>query len=258
MNLHALVSPIIGVVNPNKLAVLMVSSGYVVLPSYGRTPTYRTSQVTAQIQAMAGSELSQLDGLNLNRTRRGIYLYGEAKATERVSAKGGDLVVFPQGQVARTWLVDLVLEQWAGWCKVSATLQDDKMSGVSQAFGNNLDTNALITLSSAGANTITSADQVNANYKGLILVINLTTVTDATVNVYIRGKDAASGDYYNLFQSGTLDTPGLTALTMYPGVLSTGDSYPQPLSATWGVQVLIANNGGNAVVTGTVGASLLQ
>lgn len=126
----------------------------------------------------------------------------------------------------------------------------------SEFFGENLDTSALITLSSQGAGIITSADQANQNFKGLILGINLTTMTTASVVVQVRGKDAASGDYYPIFTSPALTTTGLTPLTVYPGVADTTGAFASPLPATWDIQVTVT--GGSAVVTGTIGASLLQ
>src|SRR5271156_630051 len=258
MNLHAIANPVITSVNPNLRAVLLTSSGFVISPGYGRTPTYRPDNVFAQIQAMTGGDLRQTEGLNLNGTKRGIYLYGESSATERVSSKGGDLIAFPQRRVARTRLINLVLEQWPGWCKVAATLQDDNMNGAFQAFGDNLDTNALVSLASAGAGIFTSADQTNQNYKGLILVASFTTLINAQVQVIIQGKDAASGDYYPLFKSQLISAAGLMSMTMYPGVLSNSGSLPQPLSATWNIEVAITSTGSGTTVTGTIGASLLQ
>ena len=256
MNLHGIVGPIIGAVNPFIPAVLMKSTGFVVTPDYSRIPTYRECQVTAQVQALSGKDFRQVEGLNLNGTVRSIYLYGSATATERVSSKGGDLIAFMDRGRARLWLVNQVMEQWPDWCKVVSTLQDDTMNSAFQAFGENQDTTALITLSSQGAGTIQSADQTNPGFKGLILGVNLSTATGASVLVSILGKDAASGKYYTAFSGLPLTATGLTTLTMYPGVLSTGGSYPQPLPATWAISAVIS--GGSAVVSGTIGASLLQ
>lgn len=82
-----------------------------------------TSSLTllGQIQAMTFRDLQQLEGLNLNGTRRGIYFNGRIAATMRWSAKGGDLLTFPDGSV---WLTAMVLEQWPDWCKIAATQQN--------------------------------------------------------------------------------------------------------------------------------------
>ena len=75
----------------------------------------------AQVQALTYRDLRQLEGLNLNGTRRGIYLYGDAQGVQRVNRRGGDLIVTRTGNV---WLVAIALETWTHWCKVAATLQD--------------------------------------------------------------------------------------------------------------------------------------
>ena len=77
--------------------------------------------VPAQIQALTFRDLQQIDGLNLQGDRRGIYFYGEIDGLVRPDNKGGDLITFPDGTI---WLVAIVLEQWPDWCKVAATLQN--------------------------------------------------------------------------------------------------------------------------------------
>jgi hypothetical protein len=131
------------------------------------------------------------------------------------------------------------------------------MNGASQCFGSNLDTNALIALSSQGPGQITSTDQVNMNYRGLILGINLTTMTNASVVVAVRGRDAVSGQYYTLFQTPqALTAVEFQQLTVYPGTFGVNQASASPLPATWGVLVTISGTG--AIVSGTIGASLLQ
>lgn len=257
MNLHAIAGPIVGAVNPAVPAILLRSTGYVINPDYSRTPSYAPQQVLAQVQAMSGGDLRQVESLNLNGTKRSVYLYGFANATVRVSGKGGDLLAFLEGpRVVRSWLTNMVLEQWPNWCKVAVVQQDDTMNGAFQAFGQNQDTLALLTLAAQGAGQLQSADQTNAGYQGLILGINLTTVTGASVVVSVLGKDAASGEYYTLFQGPSLAAIGFTPLTVYPGIAASSDSLASPLPATWAIRVTIT--GGSAVVSGTVGASLLQ
>lgn len=78
--------------------------------------------VTAQIQALSFRDIAQMDGLNIEGTRRAIYFYGRIEGLVRPEGRGGDLVYFPDGTV---WLVAIVLEQWPDWCKVAATLQNN-------------------------------------------------------------------------------------------------------------------------------------
>jgi hypothetical protein len=74
----------------------------------------------AQIQAMTFADLHQIDGLNIQGNKRGVYFFGSIEGIVQPTQKGGDLVTFPDGSV---WLVSLVLESWlndvtkTGWCK---------------------------------------------------------------------------------------------------------------------------------------------
>jgi hypothetical protein len=128
MNLHGIVSGIISAVNPMTPATLQISTGSTTNAGGVRTPTYGyPQQVSAQIQALTADDLRQLDGLNIQGTKRGIYLMGKLDGLVRVDGKGGDLITFPDGTVwpfGTTWLTVQVLEQWPDWCKVAATLQN--------------------------------------------------------------------------------------------------------------------------------------
>ena len=122
MNLHAVVSGVISVVNPNQPATLAVSAGYSTSASGVRTPAYAAPvTVTAQVQELTQRDLRQLEGLNLQGAQRSVYLTGALSGTLRVTAQGGDLVTLQDGSV---WLTTAVLEQWPDWVKVAVTLQD--------------------------------------------------------------------------------------------------------------------------------------
>ena len=125
MNLHGIVSGAISAVNPPTIATLLVSTGYTTAADGTQTPSYAAPvQVMAQVQAETFRDLTQLDSLNLQGTRRVMYLYGEVDGIIRVSSKGGDLVVIASGVHAGTWLTALVIEQWPDWVKIAATLQN--------------------------------------------------------------------------------------------------------------------------------------
>jgi hypothetical protein len=125
MNLHGIVSGLIGAVNPHVPATLLVSTGFTVDDDGKRIPTYAAPvTVTAQVQALTFRDIMQVDGLNLQGTRRAIYLYGEVDGLVRVSQRGGDLITLADGPNVGVWLVAQVLEQWPDWCKVAATLQN--------------------------------------------------------------------------------------------------------------------------------------
>lgn len=128
MNLHAIAGPIVGAVNPSVQITVKVSAGYTTQSDGTRVPSYTLySNVSAQVQSLTFRDLQQIDGLNLQGTRRAIYLNGDIEGIVRASNRGGDLIVMPDGTV---WLVAMVLESWGApgstdaWCKVVATLQD--------------------------------------------------------------------------------------------------------------------------------------
>lgn len=130
MNLHAIVSPYIGAVNPQTPAVLQISDGWTTAPDFSRVPRYRipTIDVLAQVQPLTSGDLRQIEGLNLQGYKRGIYLSGKLDGLVRVENKGGDLITIAKGFHAGVWLVATVLEQYE-WVKVAATLQNDSKVG---------------------------------------------------------------------------------------------------------------------------------
>jgi hypothetical protein len=79
----------------------------------------------AQIQPMSWRDLQQVEGLNLNGTRRKFYLRGVTDGVNRIKSKGGDLIIVASGVNIGTWLIAQVLEQFPDWCSVAATEQND-------------------------------------------------------------------------------------------------------------------------------------
>jgi len=126
MNLHGIVAPFIGTINPNVTATVKRSTGSTTNPDGSRVPTYDTFAIVAQVQALTYTDIVQLDSLNIQGVRRAIYLTGNVMALVRVDRRGGDLIVFPDGTLpeGNTWLAAMVLEQWPDWVKVAITLQD--------------------------------------------------------------------------------------------------------------------------------------
>lgn len=124
--------------------------------------------------------------------------------------------------------------------------------------GRNADS-TLVQLSGQLAATVTSSDQANCTGKGVVVVVDLTTMTTATVTVTIQGKDVASGKYYTLLAGAAKTSTGTTVMLIYPNSpVTTNVSANSPLPATWRVSVVVADNSGTAVVTGTIGASVIQ
>lgn len=126
MNLQGIIAPYIAVVNPMVPVSVRRSTGSTIDAAGNPTPQYAAPvTILAQIQALSGRDLRQLDGLNLNGTLKTIYVNGTLDGTERTSLKGGDLVTLPDSTV---WLVTVVPEPWnltAGWTKAVITEQND-------------------------------------------------------------------------------------------------------------------------------------
>lgn len=120
MNLHGIVAPYVGLVNPFIDATLRQSAGYTTNPDGTQVPAYSEIPVSIQVQALTGGDLQKLNGLNIQGVNNAVYLSGSADAVNRVNRKGGDLLVFNN----RTWLVVTVLEDWANWVKVAVVLQN--------------------------------------------------------------------------------------------------------------------------------------
>lgn len=127
MNLNALVAPITRAVTPGVTCELWLSKKATTDAAGKRTPQYdRVTGVVADVQAVSGEDLMQLDSLNIQGVERVAYLQGNVEGINRVRGKGGDLLVIASPAAdAGSWLVKAVLETWGtgGWCKVALALQ---------------------------------------------------------------------------------------------------------------------------------------
>ncbi len=124
MNLHSIASGAINAINPFQVASIRQSNGYTTGSDFTRIPQYINTTITVQVQAMSTGDLRQVEGLNLNGTKRKIYCNGTLAGTVRVTAKGGDIITIASGANAGVWLVATVIEQWPDWCSVAVTLQN--------------------------------------------------------------------------------------------------------------------------------------
>lgn len=98
MNLHGIVQGAIGAVNPHVPVSVRVSTGYEVDEDQGfrQVPAYADAQVVqGQVQSLTYDDLRQIDSLNIQGTKRAIYLYGRIDGLVRVENKGGDLITVP-------------------------------------------------------------------------------------------------------------------------------------------------------------------
>ena len=75
MNLRAIANAATQSINPNTPVTVKVSSGYTIDPATRRqVPAYTVETGQANIQALDGKDLKQLDGLNIQGTIRAAYL----------------------------------------------------------------------------------------------------------------------------------------------------------------------------------------
>lgn len=99
MDLQGIASGIITAVNPMAVGTLRISTGYSTAANGSRTPTYRdVPGVELQVQSLTFRDLTQIDGLNLNGTRKGIYIRGRVEGIVRPENRGGDLIIMPTAQ----------------------------------------------------------------------------------------------------------------------------------------------------------------
>lgn len=129
MNLRSLVRGSINAVNCDQQITWQAYQGYTETNGVV-TPIYGSQAVWAQIQPVPTNRLTHLDNLNIQGVLRQVYLRGAVASAVRADGTGGDLLQFPEVQNGplRTWLVELVDEQWPTWCKVTVRLQNDQNS----------------------------------------------------------------------------------------------------------------------------------
>ena len=121
MNLHGMISGIVGNVNPSQTVVISPSNGYVTGSDGKRTPSYGPPiTVMAQVQGLTEANVFQTQGLNIASEMRTVYLPGAWNGVVRADQKGGDLMTLADGT---HWLVVQVLEAFPDWCKVAITRQ---------------------------------------------------------------------------------------------------------------------------------------
>ena len=74
----------------------------------------------AQIQALDGKDLEQLDDISQQGDVRAMYWQGLLQGVNRPAQTGGDLVTRADGTL---WLVAKVLETWGLWTKAAIVRQ---------------------------------------------------------------------------------------------------------------------------------------
>lgn len=125
MDLFGLVDSVIDTVNPNETVRVQRSTGYTIGTGRKQIPSYATAvEGPANVQALDGSDLKQIEGLNIQGEIRAIYLRGSLAGAVRPDSKGGDLVFRGTG-FSEKWLVVKVLETWSDWAKAVIVMQEN-------------------------------------------------------------------------------------------------------------------------------------
>lgn len=126
MDLRGMANAVSNAVNPNLIVSVQRSTGYTIGTGRKQVPTYADAvSGPAQVQALDGNDLKQLDGLNIQGTIRTIFLRGNLASVVRPDTKGGDLVTIPAPSVhAGSWLIVKVLETWELWTKAAIVKQE--------------------------------------------------------------------------------------------------------------------------------------
>lgn len=126
MNLHHLVRPAVGLLNPDISAVLHRNcGGYHTNAAGERQPLFDILRGNIQVQAVNGNDLQHAETLNLQGVLRTVFLYGNWFGVVRADVKGGDMLQFADVgcRQMQDWRIVQVLETWPDWSKVLVCLQ---------------------------------------------------------------------------------------------------------------------------------------
>ncbi|PAL24774.1 hypothetical protein B9K05_08750 [Acetobacter syzygii] len=126
VQIFALAGRLTRAVNPSVAATLMASTGSVTNADGTQTPTYTPLPVQVEVQALAGEDLQQVQGLARQADRRVVYVPATVHALNRPLQCGGDILQF----YGADWLVTQSLEQWGEgeWSKVLVTRQNSPVA----------------------------------------------------------------------------------------------------------------------------------
>lgn len=115
MNLHTIVAPAIGTVNPFIDATIRVNEGWAVDENYNQVPGYSDPiEVKIQRQALSQKDLAHVANMGIQGVMVSLYVEGDYQGVIRDDGTGGDLFNFDD----KEWLVVAVPESWKNWCRV--------------------------------------------------------------------------------------------------------------------------------------------
>lgn len=96
--------------------------------------------------------------------------------------------------------------------------------------------------SAARTATLTTDDQDGAGYRGLLVTVDVTSITAGGLTVKIQGKDRISSKYNDILVSAPILATETRQLRVYPGLTaSTNLTVSDILPETWRVIVVTAS-----------------
>ena len=103
--------------------------------------------------------------------------------------------------------------------------------------GQNLPATVLPSLART-ATTVLSPDQVNVQWTGATIIIDVSARTSGTYTPTIQGKDPASGNYFTLLVGSAISSTGTTALNVGKGLTAVANAAAGvPLPRTWRISL---------------------
>lgn len=121
IDVRAIANATIQPVNPDELVTVKRSTGFTSGAGARQVPSYAAGvKGPANIQALDGKDLEQLDNISQQGDVRCIYLRGALAGIVRPKQVGGDLVIRADGS---EWLVAKVFETWPTWARAAIVRQ---------------------------------------------------------------------------------------------------------------------------------------
>lgn len=113
-----------------------------------------------------------------------------------------------------------------------------------------------ILTSASRTTTQTGADNENVFHRGIVVILDMTTVGTGSVTLEIDGKDPVSGKYYAILTGAAVVTNSTNIYKVYPGLTAAANVAANDLlPKTW--RIVVTANNANAA-TYSVGAILMQ
>lgn len=113
--------------------------------------------------------------------------------------------------------------------------------------------NEYMVVEGQGAADVTGSDNVNPGFLGVLVFININTITGSSgtaesVTVTIEGLSPVGTDeYYTILASAVLTATGLTVLRVYPGLVAAANlTVNDVLPASWRVSSDVTTDGDQA------------